>query len=181
MRYSTKTKKRSTRRGRAWAFAALTIVACTSGDTILGAHSFETFSESLSTGVHAHILTGPYAAGRQTVQVVLQAREVDFSSYQGVVEFDDETLGLISVSAPKTDTHFFNREAAANGSLPIAGFAVDGFDEPIRITLSVSASRALRAGDLAVRLDVVATSVGVEIPVAQIHDSNELIQGSASR
>ena len=179
MRYSTKTKKRSTRRGKAWALAALTIVACTSSDTILGTRSFETVSESLSTGVHAHLITGQYAGGRQTVQVVLQARDVDFSSYQGVVEFDDQALGLISVSAPETDAHFFNREAATNGSLPIAGFAVDGFDEPIRITLSVSVSRALRAGDLAVRLDVVATSVGAEIPAAQIHESNELIQEGA--
>ena len=111
--------------------------------------------------------------------VVLKAREVDFSSYQGVVDFDHQALKLISVSALKTDTHLFNREEAAERGLPITGFAVDGFDEPVVITLSFSSPRALRTGDLTVHLDVVATSVGAEIPPAQIFESHELIPEGA--
>ena len=167
------------RRGKVWTFLALAVVACTSGDTILGTPSFDALDESLPDGVHARLLVGPYAAGQQTVHVVLQGRDVDFSSYQGVVEFDHETLRLASVSVPETNTHFFNRAATENGGLPIAGFAVDGFDEPIAITLIFSSPRALRTGDLTVHLDVVATSVGAEIPPAQIFESHELIREGA--
>ena len=167
------------RYGKVWTFVALAVVACTSGDTILGTPSFDALDESLPAGVHARLVTGPYAGGQQTVYVVLKAREVDFSSYQGVVDFDHQALKLISVSALKTDTHLFNREEAAERGLPIAGFAVDGFDEPVVITLSFSSPRALRTGDLTVHLDVVATSVGAEIPPAQIFESHELIPEGA--
>ena len=179
MRDSTGTKGRSTRRGKVWTFVALAVVACTSGDTIVGTPSFDALDESLPAGVHARLVSGPYAGGRQTVYVVLQAREIDFSSYQGVVEFDHETLRLASVSVPETNAHFFNRAVTENGGLPIAGFAVDGFDEPIAITLIFSSPRALRTGDLTVHLDVVATSVGAEIPPAQIFESHELIREGA--
>ena len=111
--------------------------------------------------------------------MVLQAREVDFSSYQGVVDFNHQALRLISVSAPKTDTHFFNREEAAEQGLPIAGFAVDGFSGPIVITLSFATQRALRTGDLSVHLDVVGTSVGAEVPPAQLYENDELIREGA--
>ena len=161
------------RYGKMWTALALAGVACT--DTIVGTPSFEALDESLPAGVHARLVTGRYAGGRQTVYVVLQARAVDFSSYQGVVDFDHQALRLISVSAPKTDTHLFNRAAAASEELPIAGFAVDGFDQPIVITLSFSTQRALRTGDLTVRLDVVGTSVGAEVPPAQLYESRELI------
>ena len=167
------------RYGKVWTCVALAVVACTSGDTIVGTPSFDAPDESLPDGVHARLLVGPYAAGRQTVHVVLQGRDVDFSSYQGVVEFDHETLRLASVSVPETNTHFFNRAATENGGLPIAGFAVDGFDEPIAITLIFSTPRALRTGDLTVHLDVVATSVGAEIPPAQLYENRELIQEGA--
>ena len=167
------------RYGKVWTCVALAVVACTSGDTIVGTPSFDALDESLPDGVHARLLVGPYAAGQQTVHVVLQGRDVDFSSYQGVVEFDHETLRLASVSVPETNTHFFNRAATENGGLPIAGFAVDGFDEPIAITLIFSSPRALRTGDLTVHLDVVATSVGAEIPPAQIFESHELIREGA--
>ena len=167
------------RYGKVWTCVALAVVACTSGDTIVGTSSFDALDESLPDGVHARLLVGPYAAGQQTVHVVLQGRDVDFSSYQGVVEFDHETLRLASVSVPETHTHFFNRAATENGGLPIAGFAVDGFDEPIAITLIFSSPRALRTGDLTVHLDVVATSVGAEIPPAQIFESHELIPEGA--
>jgi hypothetical protein len=162
-----------------WTVIALTVVACTSGDAILGTPSFDTLDESLPTGVHARLVSGPYAGGRQTVYVVLQAREVDFSSYQGIVDFDHQALRLISVSAPKTDTHLFNREEAAERGLPIAGFAVDGFAEPIVITLSFTTRRALRTGDLDVTLDVVGTSIGAEVPPAQLYENGELIPGGA--
>ena len=167
------------RYGKVWTCVALAVVACTSGDTIVGTSSFDALDESLPDGVHARLLVGSYAAGRQTVHVVLQGRDVDFSSYQGVVEFDHETLRLASVSVPETNTHFFNRAATENGGLPIAGFAVDGFDEPIAITLIFSTPRALRTGDLTVHLDVVATSVGAEIPPAQLYENRELIQEGA--
>jgi len=167
------------RYGKVWTCVALAVVACTSGDTIVGTPSFDALDESLPDGVHARLLVGPYAAGQQTVHVVLQGRDVDFSSYQGVVEFDHETLRLASVSVPETNTHFFNRAATENGGLPIAGFAVDGFDEPIAITLIFSTPRALRTGDLTVHLDVVATSVGAEIPPAQLYENRELIQEGA--
>jgi len=167
------------RYGKVWTCVALAVVACTSGDTIVGTPSFDALDESLPDGVHARLLVGSYAAGRQTVHVVLQGRDVDFSSYQGVVEFDHETLRLASVSVPETNTHFFNRAATENGGLPIAGFAVDGFDEPIAITLIFSTPRALRTGDLTVHLDVVATSVGAEIPPAQLYENRELIQEGA--
>ena len=163
------------RYGKVWTCVALAVVACTSGDTIVGTSSFDALDESLPDGVHARLLVGSYAAGRQTVHVVLQGRDVDFSSYQGVVEFDHETLRLASVSVPETNTHFFNRAATENGGLPIAGFAVDGFDEPIAITLIFSTPRALRTGDLTVHLDVVGTSVGAEVPPAQLYESRELI------
>ena len=165
------------RYGKMWTALALAVVACT--DTIVGTPSFEALDESLPAGVHARLVTGRYAGGRQTVYVVLQARAIDFSSYQGVVEFDHETLRLASVSVPETNTHFFNRAATENGGLPIAGFAVDGFDEPIAITLIFSTPRALRTGDLTVHLDVVATSVGAEIPPAQLYENRELIQEGA--
>ena len=167
------------RYGKVWTCVALAVGACTSGDTIVGTPSFDALDESLPDGVHARLLVGPYAAGQQTVHVVLQGRDVDFSSYQGVVEFDHETLRLASVSVPETNTHFFNRAATENGGLPIAGFAVDGFDEPIAITLIFSTPRALRTGDLTVHLDVVATSVGAEIPPAQLYENRELIQEGA--
>ena len=167
------------RYGKVWTCVALAVVACTSGDTIVGTPSFDALDESLPDGVHARLLVGPYAAGQQTVHVVLQGRDVDFSSYQGVVEFDHETLRLASVSVPETNTHFFNRAATENGGLPIAGFAVDGFDEPIAITLIFSTPRALRTGDLTVHLDVVATSVGAEIPPVQLYENRELIQEGA--
>ena len=167
------------RYGKVWTCVALAVVACTSGDTIVGTSSFDALDESLPDGVHARLLVGPYAAGQQTVHVVLQGRDVDFSSYQGVVEFDHETLRLASVSVPETNTHFFNRAATENGGLPIAGFAVDGFDEPIAITLIFSTPRALRTGDLTVHLDVVATSVGAEIPPAQLYENRELIPEGA--
>jgi len=167
------------RYGKMWAFVALAVVACTSGDTILGTPSFDALDESLPAGVHASLVSGPYAAGRQTVYVVLQAREVDFSSYQGIVDFDHQALRLISVSAPKTDTHFFNREEAAEQGLPIAGFAVDGFSGPIVLTLSFATQRALRTGDLSVHLDVVGTSVGAEVPPAQLYENGELIREGA--
>jgi len=181
MRYSPAAKERSTLRRRVWTFIALAVVACTSGDSIVDPTSYDAFGESLPDGVHARLLVGSYAAGRQTVRVVLQGqgRDVDFSSYQGVVEFDHETLRLASVSVPETHTHFFNRAATENGGLPIAGFAVDGFDEPIAITLIFSTPRALRTGDLTVHLDVVATSVGAEIPPAQLYENRELIQEGA--
>jgi hypothetical protein len=167
------------RYGKVWTCVALAVVACTSGDTIVGTSSFDALDESLPDGVHARLLVGPYAAGQQTVHVVLQGRDVDFSSYQGVVEFDHETLRLASVSVPETNTHFFNRAATENGGLPIAGFAVDGFDEPIAITLIFSTPRALRTGDLTVHLDVVATSVGAEIPPGQLYENRELIPEGA--
>ena len=167
------------RYGKVWTFVALAVVACTSGDTILGTPSFDALDESLPDGVHARLLVGPYAAGQQTVHVVLQGRDVDFSSYQGVVDFDHQALRLISVSAPKTDTHLFNRAAAASEGLPIAGFAVYGFDESIVITLSFATPRALRTGDLTVHLDVVGTSVGAEVPPALLYESRELIPEGA--
>ena len=162
-----------------WTVIALTVVACTGGDTNLGTPSFDLLDESLPTGVHVRLVSGPYAGGRQTVYVVLQAREVDFSSYQGIVDFDHRALRLISVSAPKTDTHFFNREESTERGLPIAGFAVDGFAEPIVITLSFTTRRALRTGDLDVTLDVVGTSIGAEVPPAQLYENGELIPGGA--
>ena len=179
MRYATGTKERSNRRGKIWAFLALAVLACTSGDTILGTPSFDALDESLPAGVHARLGTGSYGGGRQTVYVVLQAREVDFSSYQGVVDFDHQALRLISVSAPKTDTHLFNREEAAERGLPIAGFAVDGFTQPIVITLSFATQRALRTGDLTVHLDVVGTSVGAEVPADQFYENPALIPEGA--
>jgi len=179
MRYSPAAKERSTLRRRVWTFIALAVVACTSGDSIVDPTSYDAFGEWLPDGVHARLLVGSYAAGRQTVHVVLEGRDVDFSSYQGVVEFDHETLRLASVSVPETHTHFFNRAATENGGLPIAGFAVDGFDEPIAITLGFATPRALRTGDLTVHLYVVATSVGAEIPPAQLYENRELIQEGA--
>ena len=80
----------------------------------------------------------------------------------------------------KKDTHLFNREQAAERGLPIAGFAVDGFDQPIVITLSFATQRALRTGDLTVHLDVVGTSVGAEVPPAQLYESGELIPEGAN-
>ena len=179
MRYSPAAKERSTLRRRVWTFIALAVVACTSGDSIVDPTSYDALDESLPAGVHARLLVGPYAAGRQTVHVVLQGRDVDFSSYQGGVDFNHQALRLISVSAPKTDTHFFNREEAAEQGLPIAGFAVDGFSGPIVITLSFATQRALRTGDLSVHLDVVGTSVGAEVPPAQLYENGELIPEGA--
>ena len=166
------------RYGKMWTVVALAVVACTSSDTIVGTPSFDTLDESLPTGVHARLVSGPYAAGRQTVYVVLQAREVDFSSYQGVVDFDHKTLQLLSISVPDTDTHLFNRAEAANGRIPIAGFATDGFDEPIAITLSFATPRAFKTGDIYLKLDVVGTSVGAEVPPALLYLRRELVQGS---
>ena len=166
------------RYGKMWTVIALTVVACTGGDTILGTPSFDLLDESLPTGVHARLVSGPYAGGRQTVYVVLQAREVDFSSYQGVVEFDQGVFRLVSVSTPKTDTHFFNQSEAAKGQLPIAGFATDGFDEPISITLSFATPRMFKTGDIYLKLDVVGTSIGAEVPPALIYLRRELVQGS---
>ena len=166
------------RYGKMWTALALTVVACTSGDTIVGTPSFDTLDESLPNGVHGHFLTGSYASGRQTVHVVLQTREVDFSSYQGVVEFDQGVFRLVSVSTPKTDTHFFNQSETENGHLPIAGFATDGFDEPIAITLSFATPRAFKTGDIYLKLDVVGTSVGAEVPPALIYLRRELVPGS---
>ena len=167
------------RHGKIWIVFALAVVACTGGDTIVGTPSFDLLDESLPTGVHARLVSGPYAAGRQTVYVVLQAREADFSSYQGVVDFDHKTLQLLSISVPDTDTHLFNRAEAPNGRIPIAGFATDGFNEPILITLSFATPRALRTGDLDVNLDVVGTSVGAEVPTRLLFQSNELLPGNA--
>ena len=166
------------RYGKVWTCVALAVVACTSGDTIVGTSSFDALDESLPAGVHAHLVTEPYAAGRQTVYVVMQAREIDFSSYQGVVEFDQGVFRLVSVSAPKTDTHFFNQSETENGHLPIAGFATDGFDEPISITLSFATPRAFKTGDIYLKLDVVGTSVGAEVPPALIYLRRELVPGS---
>ena len=168
------------RYGKISTLVALAVVACTSSDAIVGTPSFDALDESLPSGVHARLVSGPYAGGRQTVYVVLQAREVDFSSYQGIVDFNHQALRLISVSAPKTDTHLFNREQAAERGLPIAGFAVDGFAEPIVITLSFTTRRALRTGDLDVTLDVVGTSIGAEVPPAQLYESGELIPEGAN-
>ena len=167
------------RYGKISTLVALTVVACTSSDAIVGTPSFDTLDESLPTGVHASLVSGPYSGSRQTVYVVLQAREVDFSSYQGIVDFDHQALRLISVSTPKTDTHFFNREEAAERGLPIAGFAVDGFGGPIVITLSFATQRALRTGDLSVSFDVVGTSVGAEVPPAQLYENDKLIREGA--
>ncbi len=158
--------------------AVLLLLACgDGGDAIVGTPSFDALDESLPAGVHGHFSTGPYAGGRQTVHVVLQAREVDFSSYQGMVEFDQGVFSLVSVSEPKTDTHFFNQSEATNGHLPIAGFATDGFAEPISITLSFATPRAFRTGDIYLRLDVVGTSVGAEVPPALLYLRRELVQG----
>ena len=167
------------RYGKMWTALALTVVACTSGDAIVGSPALESLDESLPAGVHGHFLIGPYAAGRQTVHVVLEAREVDFSSYQGLVEFDQGVFRLVSVSEPKTDTHLFNQSETENGHLPIAGFATDGFDEPIAITLSFATPRALRTGDIYLKLDVVGTSVGAEVPPAQLYENGELIREGA--
>ena len=167
------------RYGKISTLVALAVVACTSSDTIVGTPSFDALDESLPAGVHARLVTGRYAGGRQTVYVVLQARAVDFSSYQGVVDFDHKTLQLLSISVPDTDTHLFNRAEAPNGRIPIAGFATDGFNEPILITLSFATPRALRTGDLDVNLDVVGTSVGAEVPTRLLFQSNELLPGNA--
>ena len=167
------------RYGKISTLVALAVVACTSSDTIVGTPSFDALDASLPSGVHASLVSGPYSGGRQTVYVVLQAREVDFSSYQGIVDFDHQALRLISVSTPKTDTHFFNREEAAQQGLPIAGFAVDGFSGPIVITLSFATQRALRTGDLSVSFDVVGTSVGAEVPPAQLYENDKLIREGA--
>lgn len=167
------------RYGKIWTLIALGVVACTSSDRILGTPMFEAVDESLPVGVHARLETGLYGSGRQTVYVVLQASEVDFSSYQGVVDFDHQALRLISVSAPKTDTHLFNREEAAERGLPIAGFAVDGFTQPIVIILNFATQRALRTGDLTVHLDVVGTSVGAEVPADQLYENSALIREGA--
>jgi hypothetical protein len=94
------------------------------------------------------------------------------------VEFDQGIFRLVSVSIPKTDTHFFNQSEAANGQLPIAGFATDGFDEPISITLSFVTPRAFKTGDIYLKLDVVGTSIGAEVPPALIYLRRELVQGS---
>jgi len=167
------------RYGKISTLVALAVVACTSSDTIVGTPSFDALDASLPSGVHASLVSGPYSGGRQTVYVVLQAREVDFSSYQGIVDFDHQALRLISVSTPKTDTHLFNREEAAQQGLPIAGFAVDGFGGPIVITLSFATQRALRTGDLSVSFDVVGTSVGAEVPPAQLYENDKLIREGA--
>ena len=167
------------RHGKIWIVFTLAVVACTGGDTIVGTPSFDVPDASLPTGVHARLVSGPYAAGRQTVYVVLQAREVDFSSYQGVLDFDHKTLQLLSISVPDTDTHLLNRAEAPNGRIPIAGFATDGFNEPIPIILSFATPRALRTGDLDVTLDVVGTSVGAEVPARLLFQSNELLPGNA--
>ena len=167
------------RYGKISTLVALAVVACTSSDTIVGTPSFDALDASLPSGVHASLVSGPYSGGRQTVYVVLQAREVDFSSYQGIVDFDHQALRLISVSTPKTDTHLFNREEAAQQGLPIAGFAVDGFGGPIVITLSFATQRALRTGDLSVSFDVVGTSVGAEVQPAQLYENDKLIREGA--
>ena len=167
------------RYGKISTLVALAVVACTSSDTIVGTPSFDALDASLPSGVHASLVSVPYSGGRQTVYVDLQAREVDFSSYQGIVDFDHQALRLISVSTPKTDTHLFNREEAAQQGLPIAGFAVDGFGGPIVITLSFATQRALRTGDLSVSFDVVGTSVGAEVPPAQLYENDKLIREGA--
>lgn len=166
------------RYGRIWTIIALAVVACTSGDTIVGTPTFDALDESLPAGVHAHFLTEPFAAGRQTVHVILQAREVDFSSYQGVVEFDQGIFRLVSVSGPKTNTHFFNQAAKTNGQLPIAGFATNGFGEAFAITLNFSTPRALKTGDIYLKLDVAGTSIGTEIPPALLYLRREVVRGT---
>ena len=54
------------------------LLACgDGGDAIVGSPALESLDESLPAGVHGHFLIGPYAAGRQTVHVVLEARDVE--------------------------------------------------------------------------------------------------------
>ena len=67
------------------------------------------------------------------------------------------------------------QEAAQENELELP----DGFDEPIAITLIFSTPRAVRTGDLTVHLDVVATSVGTEIPPAHLYANRELIPEGA--
>jgi len=161
-----------------WTLAALLLVACT-GDMVVDSESYDTpdaldtFGQVLPQGVHAHLLPGPYAGNQQAVELILDARGIDFSSYQGVVELSDRSLRLVSVSVPDTDTHLFNQDEGSDG-VPIVGFAADGFDEPVSITLNIATPRALKSGDLAVHFDVVANSDGAEIPTTQFYGGNEL-------
>lgn len=166
------------RHGKIWTITALAVVACTSGDMIVGTPTFDVLDESLPAGVHAHFLTEPFAAGRQTVHVVMQARELDFSSYQGVVEFDQGVFKLVSVSGPKTNTHLFNQAAKEKGQLPIAGFAADGFNEAIAISLSFSTPRALETGDIYLKFDVIGSSTGTEIQPEHLYLRREVVQGA---
>lgn len=179
MGYSTDTRKRTTRASKIWALAALVFAACTSGDMVANSESYDTsesldtFGQVLAPGVHARLLPGQYTGRQQAVELILDARDIDFSSYQGVVELSDRSLRLLSISVPDTDTHLFNQEGESDG-VPIVGFAADGFDEPVSITLNIATPRALKSGDLTVHFDVVANSDGAEIPTTQFYGDNEL-------
>ena len=161
-----------------WTLAALLLAACT-GDMVVDSESYntpdalDTFGQVLPQGVHAHLLPGPYAGNQQAVELILDARDIDFSSYQGVVELSDRSLRLVSISVPDTDTHLFNQEGESYG-VPIVGFAADGFDEPVSITLNIATPRALKSGDLTVHFDIVANSDGAEISTTQFYGDNEL-------
>ena len=175
MVYATDTRKHATRRSRIWVLAAMAVAACTNGDMLVDTSpdTPDTFGPFLVPGVHASLLTGSHTAGQQTVQLILDGRDIDFASYQGFIELNDLGMRLVSVAVPDTDTHIYNLEAASTG-LPIVGLAANGFDEPVSITLNISTPRELRPGDIAVHFNVVANRAGADISPTQFFGATEL-------
>lgn len=128
-----------------------------------------------SNGSYGMLVAGTFHAGKQVVTLIVGSEEFELSSYQGSLRFDTSKLRLASVAAPEGDYHVINRLDATNGVVRFAGFAVDGFDNAVELTLSFEAEQPIETGDVRFDLEVLGTDVGAEILPDQIFENQQLV------
>jgi len=153
----------------------LAIAALAACETQLGDNPTEVSEPGIpaTTGaVEAGFRAGPWIDGEQTVWVRLSGREGRVGSFQGRLSFDASLLQLVEAimtdAAGGRDFGILNSEGSESGALRFAGFSIEGFEVKDVLSARFLTPRALRAGDLALALDVVGTAEGAQLSEANL-------------
>ena len=116
--------------------------------------------ERLDEDVVSRLLVGDYVSGVQHAVLEVDFDRFPLSSYQVALSFDTGAFRLLEVVPPDADAHFVNAEASGSAALVAAGYALDGFEGPVRISLTFESDRVLRAGDFRIDLEVAGSVEG---------------------
>lgn len=126
------------------------------------------------SGVAAQLSLLPWSDGLQAVELRLAGERREFASYAGQIRFRDGVPTIRESRLPVSDHHFSN---SIDGEIRVAGFAVEGFRDPVALRFLLEAPRPLSVGDLVFELDVVGDPVGERVNESRIHVSSTTTDG----